>query len=369
MIILIPAYEPDERLVRLAASIRAASDAHVVVVDDGSGSDYRQVFDAARALGCTVIGHATNRGKGHALKEGFRYVALHHPGEDVVCADCDGQHTVVDIVRVADRLRSAHGAMVLGERRFTGVVPARSRLGNAATGVLVRMATHLPVHDTQTGLRGYPASMLDWLQTVDGDRFEYELNLLLHATGAGYEVEEIGIETIYLDGNLSSHFRPVVDSVRVCAPLLRFSLSSLAAFGLDTVALLALHTLTGNLLASVVGARVISSTVNFLTNRRLVFAHGQDKRIGAAAIQYWTLAVALLAASYGLLSALTHAGLPLLAAKVLTEATLFAVSYQVQRRLVFARPSEVRPPADGAPMPTTETIGVPDTRARAAGAQ
>lgn len=220
MIILIPAYEPDERLVRLAASIRAASDAHVVVVDDGSGSDYRQVFDAARALGCTVIGHATNRGKGHALKEGFRYVALHHPGEDVVCADCDGQHT-----------------------------------------------------------------------------------------------------------------------------------------------------LTGNLLASVVGARVISSTVNFLTNRRLVFAHGQDKRIGAAAIQYWTLAVALVAASFGLLSALTQAGLPLLAAKVLTEATLFAVSYQVQRRLVFTRPREARQPAGGAPTPATAAIGVRDGRARAAGAQ
>ncbi|PVU81986.1 dolichyl-phosphate beta-D-mannosyltransferase [Cellulomonas sp. WB94] len=339
MIILIPAYEPDERLVRLVASIRAASPAHVVIVDDGSGTAYRHVFDAARALGCTVIGYATNRGKGHALKEGFRHVALHHPGEDVVCADCDGQHTVVDILRVADRLHGACDAMVLGERRFTGAVPARSRFGNAATGVLVRMATHLPVQDTQTGLRGYPASMLDWLQTVDGDRFEYELNLLLRAGGAGYDVEGVGIETIYLDGNLSSHFRPVVDSVRVCAPLLRFSLSSLAAFALDTVALLALHAVTGNLLASVVGARVISSTANFAANRRLVFAHGQDKRLGAAALQYWVLAVALLAASYGLLSFLTRTGLPLLAAKVLTEATLFVVSYQVQRRLVFARGS------------------------------
>lgn len=195
-------------------------------------------------------------------------------------------------------------------RRFTGAVPARSRLGNAATGVLVRLATHLPVHDTQTGLRGYPASMLDWLQTVDGDRFEYELNLLLHATGAGYEVEGTEIETIYLDGNLSSHFRPVVDSVRVCAPLVRFSLSSLAA-------------------------------------------------------------VALVAASFGLLSALTQAGLPLLAAKVLTEATLFAVSYsyQVQRRLVFTRPREARQPVGGASTPATAAIGVRDGRARVVGAR
>jgi putative flippase GtrA len=211
--------------------------------------------------------------------------------------------------------------------------------------------------DTRAGPADRPAGVLIVALTVVG------------AGAWALEVEGTEIETIYLDGNLSSHFRPVVDSVRVCAPLVRFSLSSLAAFALDTVALLALNALTGNLLASVVGARVISSTVNFLTNRRLVFAHGQDKRIGAAAIQYWTLAVALVAASFGLLSALTQARLPLLAAKVLTEATLFAVSYQVQRRLVFTRPREARQPAGGAPTPATAAIGVRDGRARAAGAQ
>ncbi|WP_024286593.1 bifunctional glycosyltransferase family 2/GtrA family protein [Cellulomonas sp. KRMCY2] len=383
MIVLIPAYQPDERLVRLVEQVLGTRpDLHVVVVDDGSGPAYRPVVEAVRALGCTVIGHPTNRGKGFALRAGFEHVARVHPGQDVVCADCDGQHSPVDILRVADQVHagragSGRTAMVLGARRFTGHVPVRSRFGNAMTRPLVGLATHLRVQDTQTGLRGYPASMLGWLQTVPGDRFEYELTVLLRAQGAGYRIEEVGIETIYLEQNASSHFRPLADSLRVLAPLLRFLLSSLGAFAVDAVALLALHAVTGQLLTSVVGARVISSTVNFLTNRRLVFAGGSDKPVGAAAAQYWSLAVALLAAGYGLLAALTHVGLPLVAAKVVTDATLFAASFQVQRRVVFARraPRPARstaratgtfdPGSRSAPMPTVGCDAPATSRRRA----
>ncbi|RYV52324.1 glycosyltransferase [Pengzhenrongella frigida] len=339
MILLIPAYEPDDRLIALVTSIRtAAPDVHILIVDDGSGGAYGAVFDGARGLGATVIGHQANRGKGAALKSGFRHAGRTHPGEAIVCADCDGQHDVDDILRVADRVRTARTSMVLGARQFSGRVPVRSRFGNAVTRLLVRLATRLSLQDTQTGLRGYPASMVAWLQTVDGDRFEYELNLLLHATGAGYAVEEVEIATIYLEGNASSHFRPVADSVRIYAPLLRFLLSSLGAFVVDTAALLVLVALTGALLPAVVGARVLSSTVNFLVNRTLVFARGTDKPVRTAAAQYWLLAGVLLAANYGLLLVLTQLGLGLLPAKVLTEAALWVTGYQVQRRFVFAPP-------------------------------
>lgn len=290
MIVLIPAYQPDERLLALVRSVMEAdAGLRVLVVDDGSGSAYRRIVGAARALGCIVIGHLPNRGKGYALKAGFRYVAEHFPGEDVVCADCDGQHSVVDILRVAERVR------------------------------------------------GYPAPMLGWLRTVGGNRFEYELTLLLRAGEAGYAVEEVEITTIYLEGNVSSHFRPVVDSARIYAPLLRFGLSSLTAFAVDAAALLALHAVTGSLLASVVGARVVSSAVNFLVNRRWVFDRGRRAPLRGAAARYYALVIALLAANYGLLSALTGLGVALLPAKVLTEAALFCVSYLAQRRLVFAR--------------------------------
>lgn len=338
MIILVPSYQPTYRLVDVVAGIRAAVPwLTVLVVDDGSGPSYGAIFDAARAAGARVLGYPVNRGKGHALKVGFRYAQHRWPGEDVVTADGDGQHSTDDILRVAEALRGTD-AIVLGGRRFTGAVPLRSRLGNAVSRRLFRAASGLAIHDTQTGLRGFPAATLGWLTTVKGDRFEYELTVLLEASSAGLAVEELPIDTIYLDENASSHFRPIVDSVRVMLPMLRFAASSLTAFVLDLVLLQLLYVATGNLLLSVVAARVMSASVNFVVNRHLVFGSGEPGNLRRHVIGYFGLAGTLLAASYGLLAGLTALGLPLLAAKVVTDVTLYLASFAVQRRLVFRAP-------------------------------
>ncbi|WP_449385234.1 glycosyltransferase [Cellulomonas soli] len=339
MVVLIPAYEPDTRLLTLVADLRTAGH-DVLVVDDGSGPDHAPLFAAATRLGAHVLTHPRNRGKGQALRTGLAHLAATRPGQDVVCADCDGQHTPTDIDAVAARLAAVpDDTLVLGTRRFTGDVPTRSRVGNTVTRLLFRAVTGTAVHDTQTGLRGYPAAMIPWLLGVRGDRFEYELEILLRATTSGRRIVEHDIATVYLHANASSHFRPVADSLRVYLPLLAFAASSLTAFVLDTVLLLALHATTGNLLLSVIGARAVSCAVNFHLNRRLVFgrttrAAGHTPRRGAAA-RYAALALTLLTANYLLLTALTTLGVPLLTAKVLTEATLFATSFEVQRRFVF----------------------------------
>ena len=96
--------------------------------------------------------------------------------------------------------------------------------------------------------------------------------MLLAAPEAGYTIEQIPIETVYLDGNNSTHFRPIRDSARVYAPLVKFSLSSLASFAIDFVLLLAMMAISDHLALSIVVARLISATVNFMTNRHLVFA-------------------------------------------------------------------------------------------------
>ena len=337
MIILIPAYEPDAQLLEVLGAIRAADPSFsVVVVDDGSGPAYRQIFDGARRAGAHVISHPANQGKGSALKTGFGFILDRFPGRDVVCADSDGQHSVVDILRVAERAGRDPACMMLGARTFAGDVPARSRIGNAATRLLFRLATGERIADTQTGLRGYPAAMLPWLLTVDGERYEYELNLLLEAKAAGYRIAGVGIATIYLDRNSGSHFRPLADSVRIYAPLLKFLLASFAGFLIDTAAFLALSAATGSVLAAVGGARCLSATANFLINRRLVFRHGREKSAGATAARYCALAVALLAANYALIAALAGAGVADLPAKLLTETALLAVSYAVQQRFLFA---------------------------------
>ncbi|MEZ5207629.1 MAG: bifunctional glycosyltransferase family 2/GtrA family protein [Acidimicrobiales bacterium] len=336
MIVLIPAYEPDQRLVDLIRAIRSTEpDQRIVVVDDGSGPAYGDVFAAARFAGADVIGHPTNRGKGYALRAGFAHIRRRHPGEDVVCADCDGQHTLADLTKVAEALRAHRDGIVLGARQFVGDVPARSRFGNTVTRVLFGRVTGIPLTDTQTGLRGYPAWMLGWLDTIGGDRFEYELDVLLAARRAGFAFHEVPIETIYLDDNASSHFRTFRDSFRVYVPLVKFSLSSLSAFVIDATLLFVLMAATGDLLASVVVARVVSASVNFAVNRRLVFH--SDRPAAASALRYGSLVVTLLAANYALLYGLTElAAVPLGWAKLATELTLFVVSYQVQRLVVFA---------------------------------
>ena len=342
MIILIPAYDPDARLTALvAALVAAAPDAGILVVDDGSGSRHAGVFAATRAAGAEVIGYPVNRGKGHALKTGLRYVQEYYPGQDVVCADSDGQHTVADILRVAAAVQSG-GGMVLGGRRFTGDVPVRSKVGNAISRVAFRVATGIPVHDTQTGLRGYPAGMIDWLVGVKGNRFEYELNVLLQSRAAGIAIEELEIETVYLEHNASSHFRPIVDSAKVFAPLVKYGASSLGAFVIDAVGLVVLFALTDSLVLSVVGARALSATVNFLVNRHAVF-HGERGSFRRDLARYVALAAALLASSYVWLYVLTQWGVPLVPAKLITDTALYVISFQVQRRFVFAKAPIVAP--------------------------
>jgi len=312
----------------------------VLVVDDGSGPRWNALFAAVRAAGAEVVRLPENRGKGEALKTGLRWLLEHRPGEGVVTADSDGQHTVEDIARVAREARERPGTLVLGARALGGRgVPWRSRVGNAISRGLFRLSAGFPVSDTQTGLRGASAGLLPWLVSVPGRRFEYEQQALLRAASAGVGVAEVPIETVYLDGNSGTHFRPVRDSIRVLLPVLLFGASSFLGFLVDTIALLALDALTGSLVASIVGARVLSASVNFAVNRRFVFRRRGRGLIGQA-VRYALLAGLLLASNIVWMQALTSFGVPLLLAKALTELVLFVTSYQAQRAFVFGRRTE-----------------------------
>lgn len=350
MYVVIPAFEPGNCLPQLVSQLREVDHGiQVVVVDDGSGPRYRGVFDHVRAAGADVLTLTHNRGKGAALKAAFAEVLRRAPGSAVVTADADGQHTVTDILRVAERLRADAEAersdIILGSRSFSGNVPARSRWGNAASRVLFRAATGRWIQDTQTGLRGIPASLLEWSLEQPGSRFEYEQNVLLHAGRDGVGLVEIPIETVYLENNGSSHFRPLIDSARVLLPVALFAGSSLIAFVIDTVALLLFTALTGSLIPSVIAARLISASVNFGLNRRFVFRSGGGRFVRQLAA-YSVLALGLLASNIVWLTVLVDMGLPLLLSKVVTELVLFVTSYGVQRAVVFRAAQLVSHPAD-----------------------
>ena len=98
--VIIPSYEPDERMTELMEHLKCADIGPVVIVDDGSeGETYQEIFRMAQTqFGYTVLHHAVNLGKGRALKTAFNYCLNTWPGMlGCVTIDSDGQHTVKDM--------------------------------------------------------------------------------------------------------------------------------------------------------------------------------------------------------------------------------------------------------------------------------
>ena len=347
MIILIPAYKPDQSLVRLARALRKQDPAaEILVIDDGSGSAYAPIFTELRIDGVTVQTHPANRGKGAALRTGIAWAKANRPGEVIVTADADGQHLPRDIFRVGVRTETAAAAgqrsIILGVRTKPDPnageegtkVPLRSKIGNSATVGFFALATGARMADTQTGLRGFTPQTLDWLLQIPGDK--YEFSMLLRATRADVDLVQVPIVKVYEPGNPTSHFRPLQDSALIYAPLLAFLASSfLTGFLVDAIALFVLVGMGAPLLAAVVGARIISALTNFTVNRMLMHDGGTRPSASASLVRYTVLAVGILAANAALMEALTGLGASLLVAKILTELILIPISFAVQRRWVF----------------------------------
>ena len=226
--ILIPAYNPDEKLLALLPRLRERF-RHIVLVNDGSTTG-KDVFERAVPLVDAILVHEKNRGKGAALKTGLAYIG---DATDVITADADGQHTPEDIAKLADGLKSHRDGLVLGVRSFSGKVPLRSRFGNWWTRWFFFLMTGLMIRDTQTGLRGIPAALVPRVAKLPGDRYEYEMTMLADAKRHPSRPLQIPIETVYLDENATSHFNPVLDAIRIYRSLFQFCISSVLSFLID----------------------------------------------------------------------------------------------------------------------------------------
>jgi glycosyltransferase involved in cell wall biosynthesis len=343
-IALIPAYEPADTLSELTEKLQGTG-FFTVVVDDGSGDAFRPVFEKTSAFVAAVLVHEVNQGKGAALKTGLVYIRDRFPEDSVIVTlDADGQHSVEDAVRVAEAAAEDGGTLVLGCRSFREGVPVRSLFGNTTTKLVYRLFTGVRVSDTQTGLRAFSSDLLPFMLSISGDRYEYEMNVLLECSRSRIPIKEIRIQTIYIDNNAGSHFNTIRDSFRVYREIIRFTASSFSCFLLDYGLYSLLALLTAGMAASVsvplsnITARVVSSIVNYSLNKTFVFRHKGGAVKSAA--QYFTLVVVILAANTVLLSFLTDsAGINKFAAKLITELVFFTLSWIVQRFLIFRKRS------------------------------
>jgi glycosyltransferase involved in cell wall biosynthesis len=337
-LIVIPAYEPSKDLIRVTQELKRASPAaDILVVDDGSSDACQSVFETLKNLsGVNVLRHAVNLGKGAALKTAMNHALVQGDIETIVTADADGQHAVSDILRVVEFSRVKPGSIILGVRSFGTEVPLRSRFGNILTRNVLRIFSGLRLSDTQTGLRAIPRrAMLEFLK-IQSNRYEFELECLLLAKQKGIDIREVPIETIYIDGNSSSHFNPVLDSLKIYFVFFRFSLSSLSCAAIDFILFALLFAMSENLLFSVVCSRLISATVNFTLARQVVFK--SEGLLGKQAAQYIILAAGILSANYLAMRVLSEdLGLNVLLAKVLVETALFFASFAIQNIFIFRR--------------------------------
>lgn len=335
LIVIIPAYEPNEKLLLLIDEIQQNSNYDILLVNDGSAESVHYIFNQAVNKGCVVLAHEINQGKGAALKTAFSYIVNNcYEKDGVVCADCDGQHSWEDIQRIAEAIPSNQQAIILGNREFVGKVPIKSLLGNILTRKVFSIVSGYNINDTQTGLRGFSIDMLPWLLQIKGERYEYEMNQLLEAKSSGYRVHSIPIKTIYENNNKGSHFRPFYDSLRIYLPILKFSLSSFTCGAIDLILFFIINWLTGNLIFSVIGARIVSSLGNYLMNRNLVFK-ARDDLHSKAIIKYYCLAIMIVVGNYLMIEWFTQSNLSLFSSKIFTEGILFAISYYVQRNYIF----------------------------------
>jgi glycosyltransferase involved in cell wall biosynthesis len=337
-VVVIPAYHPGAPLLELVQALSGAG-MQVIVVDDGSGPEFRDCFNQLRlAPGTRILRHAVNLGKGAALKTGLNYALTHYPEAiGVVTADADGQHHPEDILRVAAMLRSSPDALVLGMRDFKRPgIPVRSRTGNIATRFLLRLALGQNIRDTQTGLRGIPRALIPHLLRLPTSGYEFELDMLMACKHQAVPIVEQPVRTIYSGDNSSSHFRPVLDSMRIYFLLFRFSALSLSTALLDNAVFAAVFQATGSIAHSQIAARCLAAAFNYSGARHYVF-HSQQRH-AVVLPKYLALVLVNGLFSYAFIEYLHGvrdvAAIP---AKLLAEGLLFIANFAIQRDFVFTR--------------------------------
>jgi len=340
---IIPAYNPDKKFHVVIDGLVQAGFSHIIVVNDGTDERYVNLFDKVkRNKKCVLLQHDINLGKGRALKTAFKYFLRNFPDDiGVVTLDADNQHKVNDVVKCANELKRYPDNLIIGARNFNlENVPKRSAIGNKITSLAFGILCGLKISDTQSGLRAIPREFIKNLINVDGERFEFETNMLLETKVFRIPIKEIKIETVYIDGNTSSNFNPLLDSVSIYKVIFKFLFSSFASILCDYTLFIVLGRIFEflpsqlQLFIAVFGARIVSSVVNFNINRKIVFKNsGNIKRL---VMKYYFLTIILMIFSYiGVYFVTAYFNISDIIAKFVVDIILFILNFKFKVNWVF----------------------------------
>lgn len=351
VVLVIPSYEPDERLIILLKELVKEDVGPIIIVNDGSGKEYNSLFLTAKNIISSknglILEYDVNKGKGRALKIAFSYLIDNVENLiGIVTADSDGQHSVNAIKTVMKTLEENPTSFVLGTRKFdSNKVPWTSRIGNKITEKVFSYLTGLHITDTQTGLRGIPIKFMNELLETKGERFEFEMRMLLESVGK-YNIIEVPIETIYDSAeNHQTHFNPFKDSTKIYLILLekfiKFSFSSLSSSIIDLIMFYCFCLLLSTKFpiiytgVATILSRIISAFYNFTINYKVVFNSKKKKTISG--FKYCALAMfqMLFSAIFVVLITRLFPNIQVIIFKILIDSLLFIVSYKIQNKYIF----------------------------------
>lgn len=340
--LIIPAYEPDQTLLGVLDGIlemqprQTDVGLNILVVNDGSCSDISLlVFNRIKTEFPDVhlLNLENNLGKGGALKAGFQFIEKNITEVQwVVTADADGQHLPEDIWRLLNAGKN-NVEFALGVRTFDTDMPFRSYVGNVLTRKLFEFINGLNISDTQTGLRGFRKKWLKKLQAIPFDGYDFEIDALTQMVKI-IEPIQIPIKRVYEPGNPSSHFRPLLDSLKIYAVMLRHIMvvfsATVAEFAIYSWMVIAGVPLS---MALVIG-RTLATIILFWFARNFVFKSKGNYKLEA--LRYVTLVLINLLLLWLLIKSLKHAfGLNYIFGMVIGYCLLFFLNFLVQQYIVF----------------------------------
>ncbi|MDR0484369.1 MAG: bifunctional glycosyltransferase family 2/GtrA family protein [Alphaproteobacteria bacterium] len=335
--IIIPSYLPDKRLLELIDNLTNLGIQTIIVIRDGGGEEYNYIYDEiAKNSNCILVCHDMNYGKGRAIKTGINsYLENGSFKNGFVLADADGQHLPEDIIKVSKVLEANPESLIIGSRSFDKDVPLRSKLGNAISRYVFSFTLGREISDTQSGLRGMPHHHLKEFLKLEGDKYEFETNVLIETRRSDIEIKEVPITTVYLENNKSSHFNPLVDSFKIYWLIVKYSMSSLISFLVDYWLFLFLHIFTQNILLSSYVARGVSLFINYKANKNIVFRYKEKSKFLFS--KYLLLCSFSITISYLAVSYLVSLKVKIWLAKLIAEGILFFFNFYVQKRYIFKK--------------------------------
>jgi len=298
---LVPAFNPGEVVIDVVKKTLSEVD-HVILVNDGSDARNTEILNQLdkSSADISLLSHRGNFGKGFAIQSGLN-LALQMGFDHVIMLDSDGQHDPAEIQLFKDKLAERDCSFIIGTRTQINKMPLKSKIGNISMSWAFKLITGKKLIDTQSGYRLLSRSFIKtFLASCKPGRYETEMKMLFLAAKTCDSLEQVAIKTIYIDDNRNSKFKPVQDSVRVLSSFMLFAGVGVLSFLLDYGLFLVLTLWGGSyFLDAHIISRIVSSSFNYLANKRYVF--NNQSSVASTAFKYLLTALASLLLSSALL--------------------------------------------------------------------